>query len=182
MREYKYEWDILYLKCNKCWRFLTTENYNKDRSKLFWFRTNCNDCRRIWRASYYKLNKSKILEYWGIWSKKNKMKIDGYKKKYRENNKIKVAKCQKNNREKHNNELWFNWDIFHQKAIKYVKKYKLRPKKCPICRSDKNIVMHHPSYNSYEDWSKVVFCCQWCHKLIHKWEIKCPDVINLLNI
>lgn len=30
------------------------------------------------------------------------------------------------------------------------------------------------------EWDILYLKC--CHKLIHKWEIKCPDVINLLNI
>lgn len=182
MREYKYEWDVLYLKCNKCGRFLTTENYNKDKTKFFWFRTDCNDCRKLWREKYYKLNRSKIIEYEKMWVKDNKNKADSYKKKYRENNKTKTAECQKNNRERHNNELWFNWDTFHQKAIKYVKKHGLRPQKCPICWSMKNIVMHHPSYECYDEWKDVIFCCQQCHKLIHCWKIECPEPIDLSKL
>jgi hypothetical protein len=182
MRDYRYEWDVLYLKCSTCGRYLTTDNYNKDRSKMFWFRTNCNDCRKVWRMSYYKINRDKIIEFWKKWAKNNKVKADWYKKKYRENNREKVAICQKNNRERHKKELWFSWDFFHNKANEYVKKHDLRPETCPICWSSKNIVMHHPSCKAFNDRKFIVFCCQSCHKLIHSWEIECPDAINLFNL
>lgn len=182
MREYKYEWGILYLKCNKCWKFLTIENYNKDRIKQFWVRSDCKDCRREYRKPYYEMNKSKILERWKTRVMNNKNKVDGYKKKYRELHRDRVAECAKSNRIKNSDKLWFNWDTFHQRAMQYVRKNKLRPDKCPICWSNRNIVMHHPSYDNYDDWRIVVFCCQNCHKGIHSWRIKCPTAINLINL
>jgi len=182
MRKYKYEWWELYLECSMCWKLLRSDNYNKDSCKKFWFRNECKSCRHIKRLAYYYKNKQKILERGKRRVENNKIKVDWYKRKYRENNKDKVSKCQKNNRERHNNELWFNRDTFHQKAILYVRKKSLRPKKCLICGNKNKIVMHHPSYWCMDDWSKIVFCCQSCHKKIHSWLIKCPKVIDLLQI
>jgi hypothetical protein len=31
-------------------------------------------------------------------------------------------------------------------------------------------------------WSVVVFCCKFCHKNIHEWNIECPRPINLLDM
>ena len=181
-REYKYEWEVLYLKCSQCWEWLTIDEYHKDKSKKFWVRNECKNCNHKRASEYYRLNKDKIIRKVNKWTDENKDSVDGYKKKYRDTHKDEVSKCLKSNRENHTSELWFNRDTFHQRAIKFIRKNNLRPTECPICWSNKNIVSHHPSYDSYDKWSSVVFCCQSCHKLIHKWEIECPSPVDLLTL
>ena len=181
-REYKYNDGILNLKCSMCWKRKPTTDFNKDKHKMLWFRNECKECRRGTIRSYYENNKNSIIKYGKLWAEKHKDKVNGYKVKYRNTHKELVAACQKNNRDSHSNELWFNWDTFHQRAIKYVSKHKIRPKECPICWKIWKVVIHHPSYEKYEYWSMVVFCCQSCHKGIHSWRIWCPNVVNLLKI
>lgn len=181
-REYKYEDGILYLKCMKCWERMTSDKYNKDSDKSFWLRTDCRECQHKYAKIYRDNNKDKVINSVKRWQSLNKDTVDRYKKNYRDNNKDKVSKCQKNNRDNHSSELWFNWCTFHTRAIQFVRKYWLRPKSCPICWSWINIVMHHPSYDSFDKRSEVIFCCQSCHKLIHTWDIACPEPINLLEL
>lgn len=181
MRDYKIEWEILYLMCTKCWKRLTIDSFHKDKSKDFGVRTTCKECKKETSKKYYIKNRSNIIDYVSMRQQKNKEIVDWYKRNYRENNKEKVADCQKKNKETHSKELWYNRDTFHQKAIKFVKKHWLRPKKCPICWLQKKVVMHHPYYDSYEDWNKIVFCCQSCHKKIHSWIIICPPIVYLIK-
>lgn len=181
-RETRYEWDTFCIKCTMCWEWLTIDNYHKDKSKKFWIRNECKNCRHKKSSEYYHLNKSEIIKKVNNWRDENKERVDGYKKKYRDTHRDRVSKCQKLNRDGHTNELWFNRDTFHQRTIQFIRKNNLRPSECPICWSSKNIVSHHPSYDSYDKWSSVVFCCQSCHKLIHKWEIECPPTVDLLTL
>lgn len=182
MREHKFEWSILYLKCGSCWELLSSDNYHKDNSKEFWFRTTCKKCKAHVTKIYYENNKDKEIERISKRQEANKQKVDLYKKKYVENHKEHVSEHQKALREYHTKQMWFNRDTFHQKAIQFVKRHWLRPTECPICWSNKNIVIHHPSYDNYDDWSKIIFCCQNCHKGIHSWRRECPKAINLLDM
>ena len=178
-REYRYEWDLLLLKCTKCWERLTSDKYNKDKSKSFWLRTECRECQHKRGVLYHRNNRDKIIKKVKEWGENNKDRVDWYKKKYRESHREKASECVKANYKRHSDESWFNWGTFHTRAMQFVRKHRIRPNKCPICWDNKNIVMHHPSYKEYNDWRKVVFCCQWCHKKIHSWQIECPPAILL---
>ena len=181
-REYKYEWNELYLKCTKCWKWLTTNSFYKSSSKKFWVQTDCKECHRLNRRQYHIRNRGednlRSREYY----KTNKLRIDELNKKYRLMNRDKICLLLKNYRESRSNDVWFNWNTFHNREKRYVNKFWISKGSCSICWNNKNIVMHHPSYESYDDWSRVVFCCRSCHKLIHSGTLECPEPIDLLNL
>ena len=160
--EYKSEWDVLYIKCTKCKQRATAESYQKDVRRKFWVSSICKKCRRL-----YTLNqRDKINE---------RLKI------YYINNKDVLKEKVKKNSSNHTNELWFNRETFHRRARQYANNHKLKPDRCPICWKIEPIEMHHPSYKEYSDWSKVVFCCKFCHRNIHLWLLECPNIIDLLE-
>ena len=170
-REYKYEWDTLYLKCTKCLKRYTIDNYPKDKTKRFWTRSDCNEC-----------HKAKMKIYHRKWYENNKEDLKTYFKEYHAINKVRVLERNKNKVLKHTESIWFDRYKFHATAKRYVRVHNLRPKQCTICWELGNIEMHHPSYKSFEEWSKVVFCCKKCHRNIHNWYLECPAPINLLDL
>lgn len=195
-REYKQEWGITFLKCKKCWKRLTLDCYNKDASKQLWIRSDCRECTKAWLRDHYSNNKDVYSAYKKKYQEKNKKKIAERKRLYRQNHKEQIAQHKreyyianheyvkehtKQYKNRRTEELWFNWTSFHCKATEYVKQHDLKPKSCPICWCVENIQIHHPSYKSYEDRSKVVFCCVWCHQRIHAGHIQSPEPINLLD-
>jgi hypothetical protein len=192
VREYRYEWDVLHLKCTKCGEWKTKDLFHKKSWRQFWIRAECKECEK----KYSQENKDRISERLKNWRNDNKDKIRDYKDMYRRYNKDKMSKYRdeyyKQNREhilentrdyKQNRtkELWFNLPSFHNKARWYVISHRLKPKECPICWEVEQIEIHHPYYDSFEDWSNVVFCCRSCHHKIHAWTIECPKPINLLD-
>ena len=222
-REYKYEWDLLYLKCCWCGEWKATDCYSKNIKWLFGLKSICKDCVR----KYHRANKEKESVYYKEYYKTNREKISLRNKDYFANNRERILKRNKDyrdanaekrnahnreyyssNREKmrmtsnvyyqnnkerlaqyrseynkrHNDELWFNLATFHTKAEKYARNHSLIPWQCPICWNDEKVEMHHPSYEKYEYWWRVVFCCHSCHKQIHNWVIECPQPINLLTL
>lgn len=267
-REYKYEWDILLLKCTKCGEYKDKDSFYKHKRALFWLASKCKECYKEYseqnkvgikeyKKLYYQKNKDKLLKefknyrlshadkisaYKKEYSIKNKTELSLKNKKYYEENKEELLKKQKEyrainkdkisdyykkyyilnqdklreykclynrlNREKiadkkrkyrqiykdkisqreleySNNrsaELWYDWFMFHENARRYAKKYNLKPSKCPICWVDDKIQIHHPSYERFENWKDVVFCCARCHQRIHSWILECPQPINLLTI
>ena len=207
-REYKYEWDVLWLKCTQCWWWKTKDSYWKHKLCTFWVCTWCKSCEREYRL----LHKKKKSEYDRLYREKNKEKIDLRVKKYYEDNKEKkkeyarnynllnsekrkeaakkarivkwdeIREREKDYKTRRTNELWFNRVWFHSKTLRFVTKYWLKPTQCPICWWDGKIQIHHPSYNTFDNRKDVVFCCARCHQRIHSWLIECPKPINLLTL
>lgn len=195
-REYKYEWDVLYLKCTQCGKRWTVNDYQKCKRRKFWLQPWCKACNRIKRVKFYwenkerltilnkeycKNNREKLSKRTREYCRKNRDKVNQRMREYRKNNRDKIKEYTKWYIKNRSEEIWFSWRWFHNKATLFVKKYWLRPDICPICREKKEVVIHHPSYHSYEDWSKIVFCCARCHNMIHTWEINCPTPIDLLT-
>lgn len=208
LREHKYEWDILLVKCTKCGEYRRIDDFYKKASYQFWIRSQCKECERAYKEEnreryslyfkeyhqankqrhmemsriYRENNRDKIREKWRQYNRDNKEKIAEYRRRFRAENKNLVSEREKRYKDNYTEELWFNRRTFHEKTRKYAIKYNLRPDKCPICWNADKIQMHHPSYDVYEDWSYVVFCCPTCHAGIHAWLIECPKPINLLTL
>lgn len=170
-REYKYEWDVLYQKCTKCWEWGTIKDFPKDKNKRFWIRSDCKKCHsssiKISHRKWYQENKSRAKE-----SMKN------YHIKHKDNINDRVRMYVKSQTDK----LWFNRYYFHSRTRVFVSKYWLKPSACPMCWSTENIEIHHPNYDSVERWCDVVFCCKKCHSDIHNWFVECPKPINLKEL
>lgn len=178
MREYKYEWDVLYVKCNVCWKFKTISEYDKGSKYRFWVRTYCKDCMRDYSQRRYSNKRDYIANqnkeyYWN-----NKLKTSEHKKEYYKENKERIKKHANDL----NGMLWFNRHTFHIRALDYVKKYKLNPWICSICWVQWRTEMHHPSYKSFNEWKNVVFCCKSCHFKIHSGNIDCPEPVDLTKL
>lgn len=201
-RKHKYEWDVLYLKCTKCWRWKTIDFFWKEKKALFWVRPECKKCHNKnnkitseYRRKYYEENKEKIRQqnkdYYDNNREKcaqirrnylvnNRDKIQIRRRKWREANKDRLNQKHKIHIKEISNKLWFNIDNFHRRASQYANRHSLKPTICPICWLGAKIDIHHPSYSSYDNRCIVVFCCRMCHSKIHRWEIECPHPINLL--
>lgn len=163
LREYKYEWDILQLRCTVCKERKTIDRFYKYKSKPFWVTTRCKECQKIYAVN-------------------NSTSINEYQKKYRVENKHRISEQHKEHSKVRTEQLWFNRKTFHTRAFRYATKNKIIPVSCPICWAYRRIEMHHPSYESFDKWSEVVFCCSECHHGIHAGFIKNPKVENLLNL
>lgn len=172
-REYRYEWDILYVKCRTCGEWKTTDYYHKATRGKFWIITECKECVSKRQSVFYKENRDRKSRQWRQYYRDNKEKISEHKKEYREHNKEKFDKSLLTEK------LWFNRQTFHEKARAFTRKYWLKPEQCGICKSISRIEIHHPSYETFDKWSEVVFCCKSCHQRIHAWTIECPEPINL---
>lgn len=169
-REYKYLDGVFYQRCSTCWRWLTRDAFIKDNHAKFWIRTRCVDChkpiQRIHHQNWYENNKEYSREYY---------------KEYHKSNSIKRNEVRNDYAKSFNEEHWFDWDKFHHKTRYYVRMHKLKPTACPICWRVWDVEIHHPSYETFEMWSSVVFCCHYCHSAIHDWFMECPKPIELLE-
>lgn len=152
MRESKIINNILYVKCNKCGRFLSKDCFYNSNRGARWIYCNCKECRK-------KVTSESIKKY----SKKHSKRCSLMQYKLSER-------------------YGFNRHTFHIKAYRLVLKKWLKPSICPICKKSKKIQIHHPFYESFKDWSKVILCCIQCHSDIHRNKIQCPEPIDLLLI
>lgn len=183
-REHYIKDDILYLKCKNCWKYKTVDNFYKTWKNKNNYRPLCKIChwkeRTQWNNDHPDIHKKyhdncknkNLQKYKEKRKKRNKTKYDLKRKEIIENNNL--------YRKNKSIELWFSWIYFHKKAQKIAKENNLYPLKCPICWDNQSrIEIHHPFYRSFEDRSKIVFCCSTCHNLIHSWKIKNINIIEL---
>ena len=171
MREYKYNWDVLYLKCSKCWKWGELKDFPVRAWAEFWVRWQCKECRKkMARLSHQK------------WYENNEERAKESFRKYHKENKDKINYSVDNRTSKHSIDMGFAWYSFHSKAKYFVRKHNLRPTTCPICWLEKDVVIHHPSYETFDKWSEIVFCCKSCHSLIHSGVQECPKPIKLLEL
>lgn len=182
MREHKYEWDVLYLKCPCCERWLSASCFYTCKSTYFWVASACIDCSKEKRKNFYHNNIEKEKERGREYRLANEEKERERHRQFRLTHRDKRNNQNKKRAKENTDRLWFNRGSFHDKANRYVRKYWLRPNKCSICWKEWNILMHHPYTYSYDKWNKVVFCCASCHCLIHSWSIKCPNPVDLLEM
>lgn len=151
MREVKIIKNVLYVKCNKCWRFLLKDCFYNSNRGARWIYCNCKDCRR-------KIVSKSVKKYPKKASKRNSLIQDQLSEKY-----------------------GFSRRNFHIKAYRLAKKIGY-PIICPICWNKNKIQIHHPSYNKFEDRSKVIFCCSDCHQKIHQNKIHISNFIDLIKL
>ena len=170
-KEHSSEYSKKYRELNKA--IIAERNkkrYQRDKDRILEVCKNYRDTHREQRNKHsreYRLeNKEKYRESGKLYYQNNRERILEYHKAYEETR---------------NKELWFNLKTFHTRASKYAKSHNLTPSQCPICWSTDKVEIHHPSYNTYNDWSNVVFCCSMCHKQIHSGALECPTPINLLD-
>lgn len=176
-REYMYVWWELLIKCKDCWKRKQVECYDKWKWYKFWVHSSCKKCKKEWNRKNYESKRDIIAKRNQNYYRNNKDKINSHKREYYQTTWI--QRIYKDNLTK---ELWYNWHTFHVRASKYVNKHKLKPKTCSICGNGWTIEIHHPSYDRYENWSDVVFCCRSCHRQIHSGRMPCPSPISLLEL
>lgn len=152
MRVFEYVNNKLYVKCSKCWSLKAAEDFPKTNRKY-----------RFWIPSQCKDCRSKSTS---VSFKKHHKRVNEY-------NKQQI----KQNTEKY----WFNRHSFHMKAYRLAKKIGY-PEVCSICWKKNKIHIHHPFYNSFNDRSKIIFCCCKCHNKIHNNEIQVENFIDLTKI
>ena len=181
-REYKYEWDVLYVKCNVCGVRKNSNEFGVNRTKKFWIQSECKECHRLHRNEYHCNCREKENERCRIYYKSNRDKLISLNKERYILNIDKAKDYGREYRRSRSKNLWFNRDIFHHKAKYFINDNWIHYDVCTICWCEGKIEMHHPSYNSFDDWSRVVFCCRSCHKLIHSGILECPEPIDLLNL
>jgi hypothetical protein len=170
-REYKYIDGVLYQKCNTCWRWLTKDCFIKNNGAKFWIKTRCRDCHKPIQRRFHQ-----------DWYEKNKEYIKESSREYHKLNIDERTKVKNEHDTKFQNEHGFKWDKFHSKTRYFVKIHKLKPTACTICWRIWKVEIHHPSYETFDKWSSVVFCCHYCHSAIHDGYIECPKPINLLDL
>ena len=169
-REYKYVGGVFYQKCTSCKKRLTREEFIKDNSSKFWIRTKCKCCKSRTAREYHKQR-----------YEKNRDLYRGKFAAYQKENSTQRYLVEQEREVEFANEHGFSLSKFHHKARYYVKKYKLRPNICPICWRNEKIQIHHPSYETFEKWSSIVFCCHYCHSAIHNGHMGCPEPIDIME-
>lgn len=142
-------WEILKI-CTKCWveKPLTEFRKRKDRPNGLWVRSQCKVCER---------NQQRKHDFYRFHN-------DAKRRQY--------VFEQSNLRRKRK---WY-WKI-HRKTANMIKKKNIRPKSCPICWVEGEVIAHHPDYSKRNE---ISFCCKQCHMSIHRWEIEYYDIIDLL--
>lgn len=127
-KEYKYDWDILYIKCSKCWIYKSVDSFAKDKKWKFWVRNDCKECRNAYNKNYRFINKEEL----------NKSR------------KVRVSEKSKS--------LGFNWETFHKKTLVRAKTTWVIPSQCAICWKEGKIDIHHPSYKANDWNKVVFCC------------------------
>jgi len=162
------QWDKIFIQCTKCKEVkeLTSDNFYKNKLWYLWYCSYCIDChkRQMAKANsrtdkqynidYYNSNKEIIKQRVREWNKSQKWKALHYD----------------------NLDMHRHW--IQQKTQKYIKQIGIRPNSCPICWYTWLIQSHHINY---DEWNKIVFCCQSCHSKIHSWVITDYNVIDILQ-
>lgn len=168
--------------CKKCCK----KDYNINKEQILTERKeyyNKNkDAKKEYQRAYYYNNTEDIKNQHRVYRKANKDVLDKKRKEKYALNKEAIKEKNLKYSNKKSEELWFWWRKFHDKANGYINRHKLCPKECSVCHSNSRIVAHHPSYKTFEDWKSVVFVCDSCHQDIHKWNIKCPEPVDLVKL
>ena len=116
-RKYRYIWDVLYIKCSKCWIEKSVDFFPKMKNRKFWVRNDCKECHNEYYRNFHKENKERLWKY--------KKKHDTQKSR----------------------ELGIDWDAIHKKTRAMINKLWIRPEVCSICWKWDKIIAHHPDYN-----------------------------------
>lgn len=161
-----------YLACNECWviKELVDDFWVRSRSNKHWFVYKCKDCLyKKWREAqhkYYLSHKEKVHNYNMAYNKSHREEIREKRRwnreKENEKRRLRMKEISKKTYE-HSKEMWHA--PLHKKVARIIKKLWIRPKECSICGYEWLIVAHHPDYSK---WNEVVFCCNSCHRLIHR--------------
>ena len=161
-----WENDEILLKCKECWEFkeLNNENWYKHPEWFLWVLWRCKQCILRWRKWEHELEMARVRD----------------RNRYINNKKRRdfIYKSSWNRTKRHMEENQ-NWQAYHLRAIRLIRKLKIRPTICPICWYEWRIIAHHPDINVRNE---IVFCCQICHDKIHKWKMECPKPIDLINL
>ena len=153
-REYRYIWDVLYIKCSKCWIEKPIQWFSRDRQWKFWVRNDCKECR------------------------------SKYNKGFRENNKDVLSVKGKKHRIEMAEKCGFNWDSFHKKTRRYIQTNWIKFKRCVVCGSDNHVIMHHPRYLAEDWDKIVACCLschrlihEWKIKMKDEYIVALRDIV-----
>ena len=162
------EWDKIFIQCTHCKKVkeLNSDNFYKNKMWYLWYNSFCIDCHK---DKMSKANCRTDKQYNINYYNNHKDKLKEYSKKYSKTNKWKEVHKNSRDMKKH----WIR-----QKTQKYIKEKWLRPSVCPICNKAWLVQAHHIDY---DEWNKIIFCCQSCHSKIHSWVIKDYKVIDILS-
>ena len=163
-REYKYEWDILLVKCTKCGGWNTIDFYPKHPWCMFWVRPQCKICynqqkkkydNSEYKKAYREKNKEKIAEYHRNYREKNKDLLRKKRKIYVENNKEKIAESKRRyvelNKEKianHNKEYCL---LNKEKISDYKKNYYSKNKQKVLSHNREYVKNNKSKVDSYKE-------------------------------
>lgn len=163
IKEHYYKGWTLYIKCSKCGEFKCIDRYHKDKTKSNWICSRCKECTKDKRI-------------------KNKDIRREYMKQYDKINRVKHNENRKRRHQRVKNGGWESPRNLEEKARLYINKNKLRPKECMVCWLGWKTIFHHPSYENKDKRKEWIFVCESCHRLIHSGEIKCPEVLDLIQL
>ena len=174
--------------CKECTREKWKKFYKDNRDKV-----------RRAHEEYYQNNKGSILERHREYNRRTYTteKAREYQRRYKEKNYDKLIQKNKDarkkmlkegnrpNRErekKMDKKFWYSTTLFHNRAASYIKKNDLRPKECMACGKAGDIEFHHPLYDNIDKRKEWIFLCRGCHKLVHTWELNCPESVDLIQL
>jgi len=147
------------ITCIKCKIKKDSSAYYKHSQTHDWFLHKCKDCCKNYQHS------------------RDTRSIDS-KRYYNNPQRREYVKVMASLRRK---KKWY-WSI-HLKTSRWITKKNIRPLVCPICLWDSNCDRVESHHINYDEWNKIVFCCSFCHKKIHFWEIPVKEemIIDLLT-
>lgn len=172
-------------KCKECLKKDDLEYRQTHRDSI---RESGNRYARRWRAEHKEEEKEKRLEYY----RTHRQRIAENNKIRRNKNRDKIREYRKNrwDKDKETRKVWYekNKDTVllknkererkkgyldaHFKTQNVIRRKWIRPKCCSLCWCGWLIISHHPNY---EEWNRVVFCCNSCHRLIHMGLLKVQE-------
>jgi hypothetical protein len=131
-------------KCTNCKIEKDFGNFNKNKASKDGLNSQCNDCRKIYRAQYYKERSEEIKAKAKNYYSNNKEKAAESKQKYYQKNKDKWAEAAKRMMEKDPERVKMykrKWRLKTQFGItldEYDRLLKVQNNTCAICGSDHN--------------------------------------------
>ena len=116
-----------------------------------------------YHKAYYQKNKEKFAKYHEEWRKKNSEKLKEYSKKYREKNKEKLTIYLRRYYDKNKERINISNLAYKKGRALLVSE---RGGKCVKCGKDKNLILHHEDYETFDE-KKLMLLCRSCHRKIH---------------
>ena len=151
-------------KCSRCNKIKGLDDFNKRKSSIDGYRSECKICHRKIGLEYYYNNREKRKAYDRLYNEKNKDKKRSAREKYKKRFPHKVKRMMQEATRKYIEKNPEKRDAYI-KVYCAIKKGTIKKEACKNCGSLTDLMAHHEDYNKPLE---VIWLCRTCHILEHK--------------